>query len=126
MHHSNQNLQFTEALCYPNLSTAPQYGTPTNLHSPSNWRTPNLLHAKSLPKNGILAISLYLTNFNSNHSKTAGLSKNLKYATKSLTTNPVFLPLSSHPTHPLLPVTRTTKFSLYHMWAPRPTNTPFF
>ena len=51
----------------------------------------------------------------------------LKYASKSSTTNSVFLPLSSHPTHhPLLPAIRTTKYSLHNMWASHPTNFPFF
>ena len=36
-----------QELCYLNLNTASQYGTPINQHSPRNWRTPNHLPAKS-------------------------------------------------------------------------------
>ena len=50
MHHSNQSIQFTGALYYPNLNTAPQYGTPINQHSPRKLENTQSFACKIITK----------------------------------------------------------------------------
>ncbi len=101
MHHNNQNLQFTEALhVLPKLEYCAAVWDPTNLHSPSNWRTPNLLHAKSSPKNGILAILSLLNKLQFKSLKDRRIIQKLKVCYKIIINNKSCIPPTVFSPHP--------------------------